>query len=109
MKILITYRYFPMQEERVSALNIIPVIFAKDEAVCSRFEDYKKAQSNATENLANPNVISEKFAALDDAYIKLVEIIAKKLGYGKSITWDKLKNPYRVKKYIGVDGATYWY
>ena len=109
LKVLITYRYFPTQAERVTALNLIPVIFSKCDEVCSCFELFKKAHDEVTDNLSNQNIIQQKLSTLDDAYIKLIEEIAKELKYGSTISWDKIKKPYAPQSYNWTDGNTYCY
>lgn len=109
LKTLVTYRFFPGNQERVTAINVIPFVFFKCPKVCSCLEDYKKAQNDAADNFIAPQSFSQKLSVLDDAYIKLLEAIARHLGYGDSLSWDKLKNPYIAKSYIGQNGNLYWY
>ena len=110
LKTLITYRWIPVQTERVTALNIIPVIFSKSTKICNFLDAYKKAQNDVTDSLtSSPHMLSQKFNALDDAYIKLLEEIAKNLGYKNSLPWDKLKSPYIAKYYLDQSGNQIWY
>ena len=108
LKVLVTYILVPNQPERVSALNLIPVVFHKDENICNALEEYKKAQNEVTNNLNTPN-FAQKMDLQNDSYIKLIELIAKKLRYNSTLTWDKLKNPYSPQCYIGQDSRYYWY
>lgn len=110
LKTLVAYRWAPAYQDRVTALNIIPVVFSKSVKICTCFETYKKAQDDVTANLAAlPYILQQKHVALDDAYIKLLEEIAKNLGYGKSLPWDKLKSPYIAKCYQDQNGNQIWY
>lgn len=108
LKVLVTYRYYPSQGERVTALNMIPIAFRKDGEICALFEKYKKAQAAVADNISNSPVFGEKINALDDSYIKLVEAIAKNLHY-KSLSWDKLKHPYYLRSYLDVNGQTQYF
>jgi len=108
LKTLVTYITNPAAPERVSALNLIPVVFQKEKNICAALEDYKKTQSELSGNI-NTQLFSEKQDAHNDAYIKLLELIAKKMRYSSTLTWDKLKNPYYPKCFIGMDNNTYWY
>lgn len=108
MKTLITYIQLPNAQERTTALNMIPVVFYKEREICMAFDSYKAAHNDAMANSNNPSVFQQKLATLNDSYIKLVELIAKKLHYNATITWDKLKNPYTPQCYT-LDGYTYYY
>lgn len=109
MKILISYITQPYQQERVITLNTIPVVFHKEKEICDLFENYKKIQSECEANLNNPIVCSQKFASLQDSYIKIIEAMAKKLHYSSTVSWDRLKNSYIPKSYSVANGPTYWY
>ena len=110
LKALITYRWMPAQPERVKAINIIPVIFSKSTKICARLESYKKAQNDVADCLStSPGLLPQKYNDVEDAYIKLLEEIAKSLGYGKSLTWDKLKSPYIARYYLDQNGNQIWY
>ena len=108
LKTLVTYILVPNQSERVAALNLIPVVFHKDKNICEALEEYKRAQGEATNSLNTQN-FSQKLSSQNDFYIKLIELIAKKLRYNSALTWDKLKNPYSPHYYIGSDSNYYWY
>lgn len=108
LKVLVTYRYYPSQGERVTALNMIPIVFRKSDDICILFEKYKEAQAAITDSISNPPVFGERMNALDDSYIKLVEAIAKNLHY-KSLSWDKLKHPYHLRYYLDTNGQTQYY
>lgn len=109
MKILIAYISNPEIPARVITLNSIPIIFHRNKKICALFEDYKKAQSEFEANLSNQTVSSQKYAALADAYIKIIEAIARSLHYSSTISWDKLKNCYCLKSYVDINGQTHWY
>lgn len=109
LETLITYRWLPVNQERVSALNCIPITFHKNPAVCAAFIQYKQAQDNVTDNIQNTSVLPQKFNLLDDSYVKIVESIAVSLKLSRSISWDKLKNPYLPKRYVDMNGQQIWY
>lgn len=111
LKALIIYRWNPANPERVEALNCIPVIFNKDNAICDAFDKYKIAQQGVTDNITNRNaaVLTQKSNLLDDAYVKIVELVAINLKFNTSISWDKVKNPYLPKFYVANNGQQIWY
>jgi len=109
MKTLIMHIREPGNPERVMALNIIPVVFHKEQNICTAFDNYKVAQNDAMVNYNNPQIFGQKLSALNDSYIKLVELMAKKLHYNATITWDKLKNPYIPQCYSDFDGYAHYY
>ena len=109
LKTLITYRWNPANPERVAALNCIPVIFHKDNVICDAFDKYKDAQQGVTDNITNAAVLAQKSNLLDDAYVKIVELVAINLKFNTSISWDKVKNPYLPKFYVTNNGQQIWY
>lgn len=109
LETLITYRWAPVNQERVAALNCIPITFHKDPAVCDAFIKYKQAHDSVTDNIQNASVLPQKFNLLDDSYVKVVESIAVSLKLNRSISWDKLKNPYLPKMYVDINGQQIWY
>ena len=109
LEILITYRWLPTNQERIAVLNCIPIVFCKDAKVCDAFEKYKQAHDSVTDNITNPAVFPQKFNALNDAYIKVVETIARNLKLNSSVSWDKLKDSYIPKTYIDPNGQQRWY
>lgn len=109
LKKLITYQFMAWEKKRTEALNLIPLAFSKSKKICHCFEDYKKIQNATTENIGNPIVFHGKLDELSDAYVKLVETIARELHYEKSIPWDKIKKPYIPRYWIDQAGIKNWY
>ena len=109
LKTLVTYRNDPLNLERTNVLNCIPIIFCKDVRVCQALDKFKEAHDGVTENITNPMVFPQKYTTLNDSYIKLIEEIAKSLGLGSSLSWDKLKNPYIPKSFMDSQGMMQWY
>ena len=69
------------------ALNIIDVVFADDEDVCTKWGDYYTLLC-----IQNPNEMQKK--QRQTAQDKLLEAMAKPLWYDNQVTWDKIQNPY---------------
>ncbi len=109
MEILVTYRWAPLAQERITALNIIPIVFYKDVGVCSALDRYKKAHEDVTDNLNNPAVLPKKFNTLYETYIKIVEAIINNLKLDSTIDWDNLKEPLIPKYYVDDKGVQQWY
>lgn len=109
LKKLITYQFMIVEPKRTEALNLIPLVFSKSRKVCKCFEDYKSLQNAVTENACNPAIFWGKLTELSDAYVKLVEMIAQELHYGKSIPWDKIKKPYIPQIWKDGNGGQIWY
>ena len=108
LKTLIVFRYNAAALERVRAIHLIPVIFVKSKVVCGAYEAYLVAHKRAVDNLGKEDVFSRILCELDDAYIKMIEEIAKYLGLGKQITWDRLRSPYVANKYLR-NGQEIWF
>lgn len=70
-------------QDTVNALNIIDIVFSDDKDVrrcwAELFSKYK------------PNYSSQE---INTAQCKLLEAMAKTLGYGKKITWETIQSPY---------------
>lgn len=69
--------------ETVNALNSIDIIFYDDDTVRKCWADLLSKYS--------PNVLAQD---RNTAQCKLLEAMAKSLGYGKKITWETIQNPY---------------
>lgn len=106
---LITYASIPTHPERVEAINMIPLIFSNDKEVCTCFEQFRKAQDEVTENIQNPNVFQKKWSEFSVAHIKLMESIIRVLNYNKTVSWDKLNNPYMPRYFIDSQQQMNWY
>ena len=80
---LMAYRYMVFSQESVNAMNSIDVIFYKDEKVRQAYKNF----INETEKKpdSNPNI--------EDKYLKLLEEMAKVLGF-ENIHWDDIKQSY---------------
>ena len=82
-KVLLAYRGRVESEECVNALNSIEGVFYSDEKVKKAWYDFL----DETEKLpsANPNI--------SDKHLKLLEEIAKTIGY-KDVKWNDIKRSY---------------
>ena len=85
-KAVMTYRY-TCSPEAVHALNSIPIVFAKDTEVRKCWKAYYEDLC-----IQEPNEHQSK-KRKDDLF-KLLESMAKVLGYKNSITWEDIQNPY---------------
>lgn len=71
----------------VNALNSMHIIFSDDKEVLSALNVFLD-----TTNVKNPedmNIIN-----FENKKIKLLEVMAKSLGYSKNINWEQIKSPY---------------
>ena len=85
---VMTFRY-GWSKEGVEALNIIPVVYCqrndKEVRECwKRYYDFLCIQ--------NPDGMQIKHR--NDALCRLIESMAKVLGYKKVLTWEEIQNPY---------------
>lgn len=87
-KTLMTNRFFRWTNESVHALNIIEIVFAKDKEVLKQWAIYK-------DKLTVENPTQTDFKKIEDAKNKLLETMAKSLGY--DISWETIQNPYLPK------------
>lgn len=85
-KALMTYRY-GWSQEAVVALNSIPVVFSEDKSVRERWKEYYKLLC-----IQNPDQMQIKQRS--EAYFKLLESMSVTLGYGGTINWEDIQNPY---------------
>lgn len=85
-KILMTNR-FGWSVDSVRAMNIIEIVFADDEEVRTAWKEYhdKCCVENPTET---------ELRKVQTANNKLLESIAKSLGYKDKVTWETIQNPY---------------
>ena len=86
-KVLMTSRIYSWTVDSVHALNLIDVVFAKDEAVRAAWKELYEAYSSTEQS----DLMANKRKKL---MYKLLEEIAKNIGYKKEITWETIQNPY---------------
>ena len=87
-KILMTSRIFGWTNESVQAMNLIDIVFADDEDVRKQWKIC--FDKMCVENpIQNRNYLKSKLKEK-----KLLETIAKSLGYKDIITWESIQNPY---------------
>lgn len=86
-KVLMTARICGWTTDRVYALNLIDVVFAKDKPVRTAWKNLFDAY-NSTEQ---SDLMMKK---RQDLMYKLLEAMAADLGYRKEITWETIQNPY---------------
>lgn len=86
-KVLMMNRSMGWSYESTRALNIIDVVFADDEVVRTKWGEYYTLLC-----IQNPNEMQKK--QRQTAQDKLLEAMAKSLGYKEQVTWDKIQNPY---------------
>ena len=80
------YRYAIHLKESVNALNNIEVVYYDNPAVIEAWQEFKKEANRAAENPKKPNILQDK-------QLKLLEEMAKVIGY-KKLNWDKIKDFY---------------
>lgn len=85
-KTLMAYRYAIHLKESVNALNNIEVVYYDNPAVIEAWQEFKKEANRAAENPKKPNILQDK-------QLKLLEEMAKVIGY-KKLNWDKIKDFY---------------
>lgn len=85
---LMSKRYDITAEDCVQALNMIDVVFYKDEKVRTAWRDFKNA-TDMPDTEAKPQVITDK-------RLKMLEVMAESIGY-KNIRWDDIKEYYYPK------------
>lgn len=85
---LMSKRYDITAEDCVQALNMIDVVFYKDEKVRTAWRDFKNA-TDMPDTEAKPQVITDK-------RLKMLEVMAENIGY-KNIRWDDIKEYYYPK------------
>ena len=73
--------------ETVRALNIIDIVFSDDSAVRTRWKKYYNQLC-----IQAPNDMQRK--QIQEAQDKLLEAMARSLGYKEQVTWETIQNPY---------------
>ena len=86
-KALMTSRVYGWTNASVYALNIIDIVFADDKKVRTQWKAYY-------DKLCVGNPSEEDFKKIETEKCKLLEAIAKSLGYKNKITWETIQNPY---------------
>lgn len=86
-KTLMTARIYGWTPQSVDALNVIDVIFVKDKKVRSAWKDL-----NDKYCVTDPD--EQHLRKIIVAQYKLLEEMAKTLGYKDEITWETIQNPY---------------
>ncbi len=86
-KVLMTSRIYGWTTDSVHALNIIDIVFADDRRVREAWKDLFDKYC-----VSNPD--QQHLIKVQQAQYKLIEEIAKSLGYKDKITWETIQNPY---------------
>lgn len=86
-KVLMTSRIYGWTQESVHCLNIIDIVFSDDENVRNAWKDLYDKYC-----VQNPDETQLK--KIQNAQYKLLETIAKSLGYKDKVTWETIQNPY---------------
>ena len=92
-KTLMTSRIYGWTQESVHCLNIIEIVFSDDKKVCEAWKDLYDKYC-----VQNPDETQLK--KIQNAQYKLLETIAKSLGYKNKVTWETIQNPYIPKGMI---------
>lgn len=86
-KILMTSRIFGRTNESVQAMNLIDIVFADDEAV-------RKQWKVCFDKMCVEKPTDTELSKIKTEREKLLETMAKSLGYKDIITWESIQNPY---------------
>lgn len=86
-KTLMTSRIFGWTNESVQAMNLIDVVFADDKAV-------RKQWKTCFDKMCVENPTDTDLSKIKVEREKLLEAMAKSLGYKDIITWESIQNPY---------------
>lgn len=86
-KTLMTSRIYGWTQESVHCLNIIDIVFADDKKVRNAWKDLYDKYC-----VKDPDEVQLK--KIQNAQYKLLETIAKSLGYKDKVTWETIQNPY---------------
>jgi hypothetical protein len=86
-KVLMTSRIYGWTQESVHCLNIIDIVFSDDEKVRNAWKDlYDKYCVQSPDET--------QLKKIQNAQYKLLETMAKSLGYKDKVTWETIQNPY---------------
>ena len=86
-KTLMTSRIYGWMQESVYCMNLIDIVFADDKTVRDAWKDLYDKYC-----VQNPNETQLK--KIQNAQYKLLETMAKTLGYKNKVTWETIQNPY---------------
>ena len=86
-KVLMTSRIYGWTQESVHCLNIIDIVFSDDKKVRNAWKDLYDKYC-----VKDPDEVQLK--KIQNAQYKLLETIAKSLGYKDKVTWETIQNPY---------------
>ena len=86
-KTLMTSRIFGWTNESVQAMNLIDIVFADDKAV-------RKQWKVCFDKMCVQNPTETELFKIKTEREKLLETMAKSLGYKDIITWESIQNPY---------------
>ncbi len=86
-KVLMTSRIYGWTQESVYCLNIIDIVFSDDEKVRNTWKDLFDKYC-----VQNPD--DTQLKKIQNAQYKLLETMAKSLGYKDKVTWETIQNPY---------------
>lgn len=86
-KVLMIARIYGWTEDSVRVLNVLDIIFSDDNNVRQAWKDlYDKLCTDAPD--------ANQVKKITQAQYKLLETMAKSLGYRNKITWETIQNPY---------------
>ena len=86
-RVLMMNRSIGWTTETVHALNIIDIVFSDDSTVRIRWKEYYNQLCIQT-----PNDMQRK--QIQEAQDKLLEAMARSLGYKEQVNWEIIQNPY---------------
>jgi hypothetical protein len=86
-KTLMTSRIYGWTQESVYCMNIIDIVFADDKKVRDAWKDLYDKYC-----VQNPD--ETQLRKIQNAQYKLLETMAKSLGYKDKVTWETIQNPY---------------
>ena len=86
-RVLMMNRGIGWTADTVRALNIIDIVFSNDTTVRMRWKEYYNQLC-----IQSPNDMQRK--QVQEAQDKLLEAMARSLGYKEQVTWEIIQNPY---------------
>ena len=86
-KILMTSRIFGWTNESVQAMNLIDIVFSDD-------KDVRKQWKVCFDKMCVEKPTETELSKIKIEREKLLETMAKSLGYKDIITWESIQNPY---------------
>ncbi len=92
-KVLMTSRIYGWTNESVQAMNLIDIVFSDDQEV-------RKQWKVCFDKMFVENPTDTELAKMKLEREKLLETMAKSLGYKNVITWESIQNPYIPKGMI---------